>query len=284
MKIKAIYLLLLITINSASFAQTKNYDIILKTNGEEMEGNVNAIENDAIKFVYKNESIEYSVQKTEIVKISFASGRVEFFNKFDEPANSNNASLDDHHNKVAVLPFGYIKDESDGSQSMKNKIQHETYVLLNKHRGGLTYQNPANTNALLIKAGVRNNNIQGYTMGEICNILGVEYVIQGVVSVEKTTQSNISSYSETKKSKGNKAYIDSNGHLIGNPLDDNKSQSYGTSVSTNIQNYATSMNMNIFNDRGNNIFSQDHTSFWNTQDAYKITLKYLAKRTPFYKK
>ena len=122
-------------------------------------------------------------------------------------------------------------------------------------------------------------------MGEICTILGVEYVIQGMVSVEKTTQQNINTYSETTKNKGNnKAYIDSHGHLIGNPLDNGKSQSYGTSISTNTQNYATSMTMNVFNDKGDQIYSQDHTSFWNTQDAYKITLKYLAKRMPLYKK
>jgi len=183
------------------------------------------------------------------------------------------------------LPFGYIKDQKAGDHVMTNKIQNETYALLNQHRGGLTYQSPNDTNALLIKAGVNNNNIQGYTMGEICNILGVEFIIQGVVSVEKTTQQNYSSYYDTSKNKGNdKVYIDRNGHVIGNPLESGKSQSFGSSSSTSTQNYATSMTINIYNDKGNSIYNQDHTSFWNTQDAYKITLKYLAKRMPLYKK
>ncbi|WP_194767415.1 hypothetical protein [Tamlana sp. I1] len=96
---------------------------------------------------------------------------------------------------------------------------------------------------------------------------------------------SINIYSETKKSNRNeKPYVDRSGHLIGNPLDNGKSLSYGSSISTNTQNYATSMTMNIFNDKGVNIYSQEHTSFWNTQDAYKITLKYLAKRIPLYKK
>ncbi len=275
--------LLFLFIGISSIAQ--NFDIILKTNGEEMEGNVKAINDDFISFIYKNEAIEYTVKQSDIVKITFASGRVQFFNKFDEPGNANNASLEDHHNKVAVLPFAYIKDQHEGDKVMTNKIQSETFALLNNHRGGLTYQSTNDTNALLIKAGVNNNNIQGYTMGEICAILGVEYVIQGMVSVEKTSQQNFSSYYDTSKNKGNdKAYIDSHGHLIGNPLDDGKSQSFGTSTSTSTQNYATSMTMNVFNDKGDNIYSQDHTSFWNTQDAYKITLKYLAKRMPLYKK
>jgi len=283
MKNKATLLVLFLLIGISSIAQ--NFDIILKTNGEEMVGNVKDINDDFISFVYKNETIGYKVKQADIVKITFASGRVQFFNKFDEPGNSKNASLEDHHNKVAVLPFAYIKDQHEGDKVMTNKIQTETFALLNQHRGGLTYQSTNDTNALLIKAGVNNNNIQGYTMGEICNILGVEYVIQGMVSVEKTSQQNFSSYYDTSKNKGNnKAYIDSRGHLIGNPLNDGKSQSFGTSSSTSTQNYATSMTMNVFNDKGDNLYSQDHTSFWNTQDAYKITLKYLAKRMPLYKK
>ncbi len=266
-------------------AIAQNFDIILKTNGEEMEGNVKALNDDSINFTYKNETIEYHVKTSDVVKITFASGRVQFFNKFDEPGNSKNASLEDYHNKVAVLPFAYIKDQQEGDQMMSNKIQTETFAILNNHRGGLTYQSTNDTNVLLIKAGITNNNIQGYTMGEICNILGVEFVVQGVVSVEKTTQQNYNSYYETSKNKGNnKAYIDSKGHLVGNPMNDGKSQSYGSSSSTNVQNYATSMTINVYNDKGNSIYSQDHTSFWNTQDAYKITLKYIAKRMPLYKK
>jgi len=287
MKNKTAYLLLFLLLGFSVIAQNNsiNYDIILKTNGEEMEGNVKAINESDLQFIYKNESIDYTVKKSDIVKITFASGRVQFFNKFDEPGNSKNANLEDHHNKVAVLPFGYIKDQREGDHVMSNKIQSETFALLNKHKGGLTYQSTNDTNALLIKAGVTNNNIQGYTMGEICNILGVEYVIQGLVSVEKTSQQNINSYYETTKNKGNnKAHVDKHGNIIGDVFKDGKSQSYGTSISTNTQNYATSMTMNVFNDRGANIFSQDHTSFWNTQDAYKITLKYLAKRMPLYKK
>ena len=286
MKLKTAFLLLLL-FGFSTLAQNEsiNYDIILKTNGEEMEGNVKTIDSDNIKFIYKNESIEYKVLISNIVKITFASGRIQFFNNFDKNENSKNINLEDHHNKVAVLPFGYIKDQNEGSHAMTNKIQNETHSLLNKHRGGLTYQSTNDTNALLIKAGVTNNNIQGYTMGEICNILGVEYVIQGLVSVEKTSQQNINSYYESTKNKGNdKAYVDKHGNIIGDVFKNGKSQSYGTSISTNTQNYATSMTMNVFNDKGDTIFSQDHTSFWNTQDAYKITLKYLAKRMPLYKK
>ena len=57
----------------------------------------------------------------------------------------------------------------------------------------------------------------------------------------------------------------------------------GTSSSTT-QNYKTTITMSIYNDKGDNIFSKDHESFWETEDAYKITLNFLAKRTPIYTK
>lgn len=283
---KLILIILLLTLNTLIFAQSdnKNNDIILKTNGEEMEGNIKEINDDDIKFIYKNESIVYKINKSDIVKITFGSGRVEFFNKLVTQGSSKKFSLEDHHNKVAVLPFGYIKDQRDGSKAMSNKIQRETFSLFNKNKANLSFQSTQTTNALLIKAGVRNNNIQGYTMGEICNILSVEYIIQGVVSVEKTTQNSITTGSSTTKKKSNNAYVNKNGKIIGDIFGSGKKKTTSTSFSTNIQNYATSMTINIYNDRGDSIFSQDHTSFWNTQDAYKITLKYLAKRSPLYKK
>ncbi|GAA3558826.1 hypothetical protein [Snuella lapsa] len=262
----------------------QNNDIILKTNGEEMEGTVKEINDDTVKFVYKNESVNYNVKKSDIVKITFASGRIEFFNKTSS-LKGQDVNIEDHHNRVAILPFAYIKDESKGSEVISNRIQQEAFSVFSKHNGELKYQDPRTTNALLIKAGVTNNNIDGFTMGEICHVLGVEYVIQGTVSVEKTQQNTFSSSNATITSKrDNKVHVDKKGNLIGNIFNDNKVKTSSSSSSTTVQNYSTSMIMNIYNDRGSSIFSQDHTAFWNTQDAYKITLKYLAKRTPFYKK
>ena len=61
------------------------------------------------------------------------------------------------------MPFGFIKDQQDGSNAMSQKIQQESYVIFKAHAGGLKFQDPKKTNALLIKVGVTNNNIQGYT-------------------------------------------------------------------------------------------------------------------------
>jgi len=287
MKKHFISLIVLIFISTLTFSQNSTTDIILKTNGEEMIGKVNAISEDMVDFVYQNETIAYHIKTTDIVKITFSSGRIQFLNKLVTQSNSQSkpkVTLEDHHNKVAILPFGFIKDQEAGSDVMSDKIQQESYTIFNAHKGLLYFQSPRNTNTLLIKAGVTNNNIQGFTMGEICNILGVEYVVQGVVTLEKTTQTNYGTSLTTTKGKGEKLHLNSEGKLIGDIYGEGKTKTASFGTSTSVQNYSTSILINIYNDKGDNIFSQDHSSFWQTEDAYKITLKYLAKKSPFYKK
>jgi len=262
-----------------SLSMNAQDDVILKNNGDEMHGKVTKINKDDLQFVYKNELVEYTVSKVEIVKITFSSGRIEFFNKKNTNSNSK---LEEHHNKVGVLPFGYIKDLETSNATMTKKIQQETYTIFKKKAAILKFQDPTKTNALLAKAGVNNNNIEGYTMGEICNILSVEYVIQGLVSIEKSTITNFSN--TTTKSKTNKAYVDKKGHIVGDIWNNNKKTSNRSTFGTSTQNYSTNITMNIYSDKGDNIFSKEHASFWQTQDAYKITLTYLAKRTPIYKR
>lgn len=254
-------------------------DVILKINGDEMKGKVIKINSAELQFIYQNETVEYTVEKSDIVKITFASGRIEFFKKVD---NNSNIKLEDHHNNVAILPFGYIKDQETSNALMTKKIQQETYTIFKKKATILKFQDPTTTNALLAKAGVNNNNLEGFTMGEICNILSVEYVIQGLVSIEKSTATNYSS--TTTKSKTNKAYVDKKGHIVGDIWNNNKKTANSSTFSTSTQNYSTNITMNVYSDKGDNLFSKEHASFWQTQDAYKITLSFLAKRTPIYKK
>ena len=263
------YLLFLGFLMSTIFVQAQN-DIILKTDGSEMVGKVTAIDENDVKFTYKNESISYTVVKNKISKITFSSGRVEFYNE--------SSNLGDHHNKVAILPFAFIKNQDDGSIAMSKKIQQETYSVFRSKANNLKFQDPNTTNALLKKAGITDN-IDGYTMGEICNILGVEYIVQGIVSIEKTSVTN---YNNTTTKKNNNVKVDKNGRIIGNVFGNSNtsSNSYGSTT----QNYSTNITMNVYTDKGNNVFSKDHMSFWQTQDAYKITIKYLAKRTPIYKR
>lgn len=247
-------------------------DIILKIDGTEMIGKVIAIGETEINFIYQNETIEYKVPKIKIAKITFSSGRVEFFNA--------SSGLKDHHNKVAILPFAFLKNQDDGSSAMSKKIQQETYSIFIAHKGILNFQDPMTTNSLLSKAGIGAEDEENYSMGELCDILGVEFVVQGLVSIEETSVSNYSA-SNTNIQKNDKKPAKT---FVGKLFDNSGTNISTSRSSTSINNYRTTITMNVFNDKGENIFSRDHESFWQSDDAYKVTLKFLAKRTPLYAK
>ncbi|MBU2949891.1 hypothetical protein KO493_04175 [Tamlana agarivorans] len=254
-------------------------DVILKMDGKEMIGKVIKINPSNLEFTYQNETVEYIIDLTDIAKITFSSGRVEFFNAKDIKSK---AKLENHHNKVAILPFGYIRGQETNNVQMSKEIQNETYSLFKKKAVNLKFQDPNTTNTLLIKAGVNNNNLQGYTMGEICNILNVEYIVQGLVLIEKSSVSSFSN--STSKSKNNDVYIDRKGHIVGDIMNDNERTANRSTYSSSTQHYSTNLTMNIYNDKGDNLYTKDHRSFWQTLDAYKITLDYLVQKTPIYKK
>ena len=272
-KLKHLFITLFIIVFSNTLSAQS--DVILKIDGEEMKGKVLKINDATIDFIFENETLEYKVNTSDIKKITFASGRIQFFNKEEK----HNVNLESHHNKVAILPFGYIKDKETSNDLMTKKIQQETYTIFKKRAEVLEFQDPLTTNALLAKAGVNNNNKDGFTMGEICNILNVEYVVQGIVSIERTSVSNYSNSTTKTKTKGDKK-----SSVIGDIWNAGTRRSSTSSSSTSVQDYSTNITMNVYTDKGENVFTKDHVSFWQTTDAYKITLNYLAKRTPLYKR
>lgn len=292
MKVKFIFLLVFVFLGTIN-AQQKP-DIILKINGEENVGKVLEINDTAVKFTFQGETLVYTIKKQDILKITYSSGRIEFFNKPKLPSESNtsntaapqsdkagvnNDALASHHNKVAILPFKYLIDKLDAGEEMTYKVQEEAFSFLSKHIGNLELQAPNTTNALLIKAGVSNNNIRGFTTGELCNILGVEYIIQGTITQNKTTASNIQTTNGSYKNNSDNNNKGSIGSIFGS-----SGRANSSTINTSTQNYKTSVTMNVFNDKGESTFSQNHDSFWSSTDAYKITLQYLLKRTPIYRK
>lgn len=244
-------------------------DTVTMTDGKEVRGKVVKYNPNDIQFVYQNETLEYTLNKKDISKITFSSGRIEYLNDMNVSAKSNQA-VGDYHNKVAILPFDYVRDQEKSNETMTKEIQQETYAIFNSKKQNLKFQDPTETNALLYKAGINESNLQGFTMGEICHILNVEYVISGLVSIEKTnTYTSNYGNSQSKVTQNNSGA---------------KVNSTGSSSSTTYQNYNTNITMNIFSINGDNLFTQNHNSFWGYENAYKITLDYLAKRTPLYKR
>jgi len=274
-------ILLLLSVCSyfTSFSQTeKKHDVVVKLNGDQLTGDVLEIGDSSIRFTYTGEKLIYNIKKSDILKITFASGRVETINTpatatpQTAPAPTAGTSAADRHNKVAILPFSFVMDGQNAAQEVSDEIQNELYALLSKHAGVYTVVSPRATNVQLTKAGITKANMLNYTMAEICQVLGVEYIVDGMITQNRTTQTSYgnSTYSDKTKQKDNS--------------DDKKSTGTASTSSTSVQNYQTTMDMKIYNDKSEIVYNQNRKAFWNTADAYKNTMEYLVKRCPLYTK
>ncbi|MET0464257.1 MAG: hypothetical protein ABW007_13925 [Chitinophagaceae bacterium] len=268
-------------------AKEEKTDVILKINGDELTGKVTEIGDSDVKFTYQGEELNYSIKKADILKITFASGRIEFFNKpplsserkaDDPPAPSSPAArqpsgpgLEDHHNKVAILPFSFLKDNQDAGTEMGYKVQDDVFTYLNKHAAGLTIIDPRTTNALLVKKGITRETMRGVTMDEICNILGVEYVVDGGITQNRAAQTT----SGFGSANASTTYNDNK----------DKTKVSASNYSASYQYYSTHVSINVYTDKNDNIYNQTRRGLINTTDgSYDSPLEYLLKRCPLYRK
>lgn len=268
-------------------AKDEKTDVILKVNGDELTGKVMEVGDSDIKFIYQGEDLAYTIKKLDIIKITFASGRIEFFNKptlpsekkesddqpspASQPAAKSGGGLESHHNKVAILPFSFIRDNQDAGTEMGYKAQNDVYTYLNKHSAGLTIVDPRTTNALLAKKGITPQTLRSATMDELCNILDVEYVVAGGITQNKVAQTTSSSAS------GN----------VTNTWNGNKDKTTGSaySSSASYQYYSNQVSIDIYTDKNDNIYSQNRKGLLNSTDgSYSSPLEYLLKRCPLYRK
>ncbi|MES2653256.1 MAG: hypothetical protein V4663_16065 [Bacteroidota bacterium] len=281
--IKNYLLLALFLISVNIFAQSPvkpKTDIVLKSNGEEMKGKVIKITDTDISFIYSGETAEYVIKKSDVLKITYSSGRVETLGQAALPSQQRQketvsmvASSTDHHNKIAVLPFTFLMDNQPGADAVGYKAQEDTYGFLSQHSAGYTLLDPRTTNALLSKAGVTKDKMMNFTMKEICDILGVEYVIDGSVSQTKGYQT-----SSTSGSSNTKIKKDGDDKLKG-------ISSSGSSYSNAAQRYDVAVSLHIYMDNNASIYNQSHKAFLSSTDAgYTSPLEYLLKRCPLYRK
>ena len=265
-----------------AYSQTKTsagQDIVLKSNGEEMKGKVTQVSDDEIHFIYSGETAEYIVKKADVLKITHSSGRVETFNQSAQPAETRKndqvamtATPADHHNKIAILPFAFLMDRQAGAQEVGIKAQEDTYAFLSKHTAGYTILDVRSTNAALIKAGITRDKLMGFTMKEICDILGVEYIIDGTITQNKgyaTSSSYGNTNTDIKRKSDDKVKVNSSDY----------------SNSNSVQRYDVSVSLNIYMDNNASIYNQTHKAFLtNTDGSYSSPLEYLLKRCPLYRK
>jgi len=176
--------------------------------------------------------------------------------------------LVEHHNKIAILPFVYIKNgEQKKNDAMERKTQREFYSLMKGHLGLLQCQDPNTTNAILSKNGVTDDNFVNFTIPELANMLGVEYVVQSTLSINKKGSSSFGSSYGTVKQKNENKYTGSSFDIS----------------STSIE-FQTNLDMLLYNDQGESVWSRSKESFWPNSDAYLQTIKFLFKRMPIYQK
>lgn len=276
---RPLLLLLALLFSISSFAQTP-VDVILKVNGDEMKGKITKITDTDLTFVYSGETLEYTVKKSDILKITHSSGRVEIINQPPLPSDIRKndqivmkGTPADHHNRIAVLPFHYLMENQPGAYEIGLSAQQDTYSFLSQHAAGYTLIDPRTTNALLAKGGVTKENITSFTMNELCNILGVEYIIDGTVKQNKASQTSYSSDNSNTNVKRN-----GNDKVT-------KVNTYGSTYSNAEQRYDVSVSLSIYNDNNANIYNQSHRAFFsNTDGGFSSPLQYLLKRCPLYRK
>ncbi|WP_418644599.1 hypothetical protein [Tenacibaculum insulae] len=262
-------------ISLTSFAQEKT-DAIYLLDGNQGKGKVTAINKNNIKFIYSGETLEFNIEKSTIQKIVFSSGRTQVFNQpktIEKVANSA-----ERKSRIAVLPVDYItNDKSIMIDAMSSKIQNSTTSSLKKNTSILLkVQDPRTTNALLAKKGITAAQLKAISPKEIALVLGVEYVLYNTTNVVNkgtvTTGTGVTTY-KNKKTKDNSRYRR------------NKTNNSGLAISTNSSrsrvNYDTRVSLNIYNDKGDNLFNDDKRAFGSGLDSYDSALNYLIKRTPF---
>lgn len=258
-----------------AMAQVK-YDNVLFTNGVEYSGKVTSVTGDSIGFTHKNETLVYMFPKSDVFRIEFASGRVEILTSIEKdkgtevvvhtqkPVAPATSPAGKNNRMIAILPFRYVNNRNYNPE-MPYTVQAEYYKQARIQGSLYEYQDPSLTNAILIRKGINAQQLRGYTMNELCEILGVGYVVTGTVNVV-TRGVNATSTSSTH-----------NGTTIfGKPT---TVTTQNTVVKDNLN---TTVEINIFNDNGRLLYNRSKQSVWSTPDAYKLTISYLIKRIPMH--
>jgi TolB-like protein len=275
-------LLLFSGIATKGFAQSKT-DAVIMLDGERKEGKVLGMGANTVKFQYTGEELEYELQKEDIRKIQFATGRVEVINEAPQTAASGSSPPSrspsnpaDRKNKIAVLPFQFVTNEP-GIQpdQMSKQLQANCAGSLRENTSNIIVQDPLTTNRLLAKNNIDMNDAATVDPQELAVVLGVEYVVFG--SVDVINKGTISTGS------GSTIYKDKEKQTRDKNSKDTKASGTATTSNNAITstNYDTRVALNIYTDQGSNYYAKSRNAFGNQMDSYSNTLDYLIKRTPF---
>jgi hypothetical protein len=178
-------------------------------------------------------------------------------------------------NKVAILPITYVAEGNDIKlDEMRYRLQNIAHDYLRSDAMELKFQDPAETNALLRRNGVNESNIREFTPKELATILQVEYVLMGIVTQDFVGEATVI--------HTNRRDYDRRHDNRGRYRETNRRQTNGISRTT--QQLSTNIDLDVYNDKGENIYSKSRRSILSDVDAYKNGIHYLLKRSPLYKR
>ncbi|MDY0988659.1 hypothetical protein BSF41_42080 [Flavobacterium sp. ACN2] len=283
MKITKPFLVLLVLLSACvSFAQSgKKLDKIIKKDYQIIECTVLKMSDKTVEYSLPGETVQISLDVSQIAKIDFASGRSQTFDISPNTTNSAQStssqpivSAEKQHNTIAVLPIPYVNaDNQQGSEDMAKFAQNDLYnKLLDKSANifPLTVQDLRTTNSLLHKAGIDHNNIDETPIEDLEKILGVDNIVAAKVSYTIGTGTTATTYDS------------------GNAKVSNNNKKVTTSdISTTTANNQTYYYYTVYFDMYRNtdkIYSQTRKPLLALKDGWMDSISYLLKRSPIYVK
>ncbi|WP_343707862.1 hypothetical protein [Flavobacterium sp.] len=283
MKITKPFLVLLVLLSAfVSFAQSgKKLDKIIKRDYQIIECTVLKMSDKTVEYSLPGETVQISLDVSQIAKIDFASGRSQ---TFDVSSNANSTtqsspsqnivSADKQHNTIAVLPIPYVNaDNQQGSEDMAKFAQNDLYnKLLDKSSNifPLTVQDLRTTNSLLHKAGIDHNNIDETPIEDLERILGVDNIVAAKVSYTIGTGTTATTYNS-----GNAKVSNNNKKVTTNDI--------STTTANDQKYYYYTVYFDMYRNT-DKIYSQTRKPLLAVKDGWMDSISYLLKRSPIYVK
>lgn len=249
-------------------------DHIFLTNGETIAVKVKKVAPNTITYIYLGEDLENVVEKDEVIKIVFKSGREQRFSGLVNE-DSGSTRLDFEYpamksNLGAILPFEFI---FEGEPSPEEGIEAQEYYYRDlqrrPERNTIPYQDPEITWKRLRKAGITEaTQIKNYDIDEIAKIVGAGTLVSSKIVVSyRSTVSSSSGSSTVKVDKKNRV------------------KGYSSEYSTSRDEFETMVYYKIYDKNGDKIMNEKRRPFLTAgRTDYILTLSYFLKRTPFYQK
>jgi hypothetical protein len=146
---------------------------------------------------------------------------------------------------------------------------------MTKNARKLRFQDPSETNALLLKSGVRPETMRQFTPEELVEILQVAYVITGSVAQEEGNINHYTNSTSTGNTRGGKDR---------DPKRNERERRQTNVYTTTRVEIKTRVDLTVFNIQGEKIYNDSKRSILTDADAYRNSLHYLLRRTPLYER